>query len=775
MLCDRCASIKFNFSPTAGRPKDHSLYILHRDHDSFLRSVSLGCHLCNLIKGQLDIKYEDQAGDDQVLRDTADVMDALYADQEVYMIVMAERPPNNTSIKDLSIVSQIGVVFLKAIGLLPGLTPLFALGMLCTDFLTWFAEPYSQVCQVDYPNICQGSPGPLLDGADLGHANSAPECSNLPSDLVSKENQRSDGTLSPVAVNTGLACLWIDHCLQNHEYCKLGHQQSKLAGVSMPPTLLINVTTPSHPFLEPTTATTIRSYLALSYCWGTGGNLKTLNDNYEDHKNRIPAENLPRTVMDAIDVTHQLGCQYLWVDALCIIQDNDEMRNKELSRMGDIYVQALLTIYAERGRACTDGLFKYRNPRLYRPCQLTWLEETVDGATTTTHSTVTVNLQRVNHLQNRAWVLQEEILSSRRLIFGKQIAWACTAATASETHPVPKDEKDPLTNWLGSSLGRLRMRLFAPELTSSMQDGAISSYMQRRDNFNAWYSIVEDYSGRNLTLATDRLPALAGLAASFARAQASTYLAGLWKEDIQIGLGWYVAMEQDAHNLENIKASEPTWSWAHVGKMQVRFRFLEPNSTHLVSKGSQIVNAGCCVPQCGRTTNGYIELKGSLKKLTLQCTPASSHSDIQKEIRGRDPEFKVGSLVAAATKVRARFTGLILDPETRRIVGMAALDQWPHEETNLLPQTQTPQHASKEKSEEQIFCLLLSVFKRPYMDRSLLYLTCLILEVVDDANFVCRRRGLAVLDDNAWSLTEPSDIDSDDSLQLKSVRKVTLI
>lgn len=58
---------------------------------------------------------------------------------------------------------------------------------------------------------------------------------------------------------------------------------------------------------------------------------------------------------------------------------------------------------------------------------------------------------------------------------------------------------------------------------------------------------------------------------------------------------------------------------------------------------------------------------------------------------------------------------------------------------------------------------------------TLLYLTCLILEFADDATFVLRRCGLSVLDGNAWSPTEVYGIDSDDSVQLESVRNVTIV
>jgi hypothetical protein len=65
----------------------------------------------------------------------------------------------------------------------------------------------------------------------------------------------------------------------------------------------------------------------------------------------------------------------------------------------------------------------------------------------------------------------------------------------------------------------------------------------------------------------------------------------------------------------------------------------------------------------------------------------------------------------------------------------------------------------------QVWCLLLNVFERPYEDGALLFITCLVLDLVDDRNFVFRRCGLAVLRDTAWSPMESSGITSTDRVQ----------
>lgn len=73
---------------------------------------------------------------------------------------------------------------------------------------------------------------------------------------------------------------------------------------------------------------------------------------------------------------------------------------------------------------------------------------------------------------------------------------------------------------------------------------------------------------------------------------------------------------------------------------------------------------------------------------------------------------------------------------------------------------------SEETLERQVWCLLLNVFERPFGDGALLFITCLVLERVDNDNLVFRQCGLAVLRDTAWSPTVPSDIPCTDHVQV---------
>lgn len=72
---------------------------------------------------------------------------------------------------------------------------------------------------------------------------------------------------------------------------------------------------------------------------------------------------MPKTFIDAIIVTRYLGLRYIWIDSLCICQDDDQDWARESARMCDVYSNAHLVIAANRSPDCTGGCFHTRNPR----------------------------------------------------------------------------------------------------------------------------------------------------------------------------------------------------------------------------------------------------------------------------------------------------------------------------------------------------------------------------------------------------------------------------
>jgi hypothetical protein len=71
-------------------------------------------------------------------------------------------------------------------------------------------------------------------------------------------------------------------------------------------------------------------YVALSYCWGVSQALTTTKLTLTQRKKEISLVDMPQTLQDALFITQQLGIPYIWIDALCIIQDDKAIGRKKL-------------------------------------------------------------------------------------------------------------------------------------------------------------------------------------------------------------------------------------------------------------------------------------------------------------------------------------------------------------------------------------------------------------------------------------------------------------
>lgn len=148
-----------------------------------------------------------------------------------------------------------------------------------------------------------------------------------------------------------LASSWLATCVQEHKGC--GRQNPLL------PTRVIDIglNGDREPFLWETQRSTGR-YAALSYCWGTGSKvLKTTKDSLRDHKSGLIFAHLPKTLQHAVIIARRFKIPYLWIDALCIIQDDPEDWARESSMMCDVYSSAYLIIVASNSLSTSHGIF----------------------------------------------------------------------------------------------------------------------------------------------------------------------------------------------------------------------------------------------------------------------------------------------------------------------------------------------------------------------------------------------------------------------------------
>ncbi|KAI1771726.1 heterokaryon incompatibility protein-domain-containing protein [Hypoxylon cercidicola] len=359
--------------------------------------------------------------------------------------------------------------------------------------------------------------------------------------------------MSVSAINT--AKTWLDTCLAKHQTCL-----SQIQTVALPFRYL-DVNDGMHNdriFLRDSGIEYDYRYVALSHCWGTAEQFCTTSTTLQSHKEGISIQRLPQTFRDAVKVVRELGLRHLWIDSLCIIQDDIEDWRKESEKMTEVYRNAHLVLAAARSSSDSEGFLGLR----IRPEHV---EIAASDGTNLDIEIMPYSLQRPTYntqaidkepLSRRAWCLQERYLARRVLYYGlQQMFWEC-----GEIHAA---ENGDFASVVGDQLGHIRRSAAVKEtvFTGSLDDECF--------NYADWYKMIEDYTSRNITKDSDRLPALFGLARALEVQTGDTYIIGLWLNGLLEGLMWCVA------STENLLArprnySAPSWSWVSV-KGQVQF------------------------------------------------------------------------------------------------------------------------------------------------------------------------------------------------------------
>lgn len=291
-------------------------------------------------------------------------------------------------------------------------------------------------------------------------------------------------------------------------------------------------------------------YAALSYCWGGPQQFKLSLDTLQEKQQDISMCELPEGFQDAVEVTRGLRLRYLWIDALCIIQDSDADKAIQMATMDQVYHSAWVTICAANVRKCTRSFLSFHVPRSYHhPYELAKISFPCPNGSKGNIFIEAGNEYLANKepLNNRGWALQERLVSPRVLTFGHhQMYWQCQSALHGEGG-VTEEFWRPYLPRLGNDF------FWQKKETKSPTDP--------HQIYGNWFDIVEDYTLRQLTVSSDKLPALSGIATRFASVLNDSYCAGLWKNDLKNGLGW----QRDSYGgRRSAEYRAPTWSWASV-------------------------------------------------------------------------------------------------------------------------------------------------------------------------------------------------------------------
>lgn len=288
-----------------------------------------------------------------------------------------------------------------------------------------------------------------------------------------------------------------------------------------------------------------RKYAALSYRWGTSPTLTTTSNTLTSYVSGMRMETLPKTLRDAIIVSRALDLQYLWIDALCIIQDSPQDWAEQAGKMAGIYQDAHLTISADSAEGSDLGFLADRNLQAIRSCHHTRARMSIHPDIPDVFSTI-----NVGGLSGRGWVLQERIFSRRTIHWSHlEVGWQCREMQASERDPQGQVSME----WLGSNVRRMHVSTKPLDLRLNRISGLSEEFNPpdgtfqdiKSDIYDAWYLLVEEYSYRFLTYPDkDKLIAISSIAKVYHKRYSrilgpeESYISGLWMDDLARGLSF---------------------------------------------------------------------------------------------------------------------------------------------------------------------------------------------------------------------------------------------
>ena len=177
-------------------------------------------------------------------------------------------------------------------------------------------------------------------------------------------------------------------------------------------------------------------YLALSYVWGRTPFLQLITSNFEQLKRKgsLSEQVLPRTIDEAIKLVNMLDERYLWVDALCIVQDDSANKLDQITQMDRIYLCAAMTIVSAGGSDANSGLSGF-SPGSRRAQQTI---EMIGGVRFVVMSPPLLDLLNGLTWHSRGWTYQEFMLSKRVLFFTPQLVfYICALQSFAEDHYRP--------------------------------------------------------------------------------------------------------------------------------------------------------------------------------------------------------------------------------------------------------------------------------------------------------------------------------------------------
>ena len=352
--------------------------------------------------------------------------------------------------------------------------------------------------------------------------------------------------------NLKLVRTWFIQCTKHHEKCKTFSSQwfptrlIYLGSQNCEVRLIISDNNPPN-----------GPYMSLSHRWGSQDYMKLKSSTIMQLQNAIAVDTLPRVFQDSIKVARLLGFNYLWIDALCIKQDPDDLSDWEIEslNMGKVYSHALLNLSATLSHDGSESLFQQQPQNHFLPSRIELEYNDLPQTYYVFDGDIWKDEIEDAPLNHRGWVFQERFLAPRVLHFGRhQIGWECLELEALEMFPAEILHAHPMSSKVKSTRRKIA-EAHDPE-PAQHPDKEFIDY---------WHDLVNAYSKAELTYPKDKLIAFAGIAKITMETRTDRYAAGMWQRTLLYHLPWTrYTSDREAFPITRTSSRAPSWSWVSV-------------------------------------------------------------------------------------------------------------------------------------------------------------------------------------------------------------------
>ncbi|GAO18944.1 hypothetical protein UVI_02059260 [Ustilaginoidea virens] len=382
--------------------------------------------------------------------------------------------------------------------------------------------------------------------------------------------------------------------------------------------------------------------------------------------NPNPLALLPLTFRDAFSVVKRLGLAHLWVDCLCVLQDDPNDRLADGNQTHNVFRNSFLSIAASGATSPSSGLFFNRDPALVAP---TVFNFPIDGGGTVVPHMSSLEVPRGwslafnrDPLTSSTHAVPERLLAPRVVHFGsRMVFWECHGASCAEIHPLgvneaarilssawsDSGETDEGTESEGESRGQSTGESEVPSEQASEAEGEAEGSSPAKNNetgacrqdrpwktllgasgrpmkkdpvsqlFSEWTTIVATFAHCTPTTPKDRLVGLRSVAREMKQllrdkgCTETDYLAGMWKAALPCGLLWNVRVPER----RPAEYRAPSWSWAAVDGNLNLLNQVPADSARGERLLCELVSSAISLSTCdefGEVMGGSIVLKGKL-------------------------------------------------------------------------------------------------------------------------------------------------------------------